>query len=324
MDFDSRTATALLWALGLAREHSGAAAALRASGIDLLAAERCDGLSGEVEDLLGDPAGSESVSEALALGFLAGQVSQHRARARAGGDPTSFVMDRDLVVKGAEGESIMRLPWFEEDLFVGRQLPDIGEMPRPVRKLCIENYTAALRGTQTRFAFRSYGHAYSVEAVPVNGDGDRVEAVLAVATPAPAYAAAAASYESTAERLAEAASRADQRAERHRLAGRSDADAVERRAARKARDGAERARENAIRLRSRPGAAPPAGPPVVTPRETDVLRLASHGLTHSEIAEQLFVSPATVRTHLENVYPKLGVCDKAGAVAAALRHGLID
>jgi DNA-binding NarL/FixJ family response regulator len=36
------------------------------------------------------------------------------------------------------------------------------------------------------------------------------------------------------------------------------------------------------------------------------------------------VSSATVRTHLQNVYPKLGVCDKAAAVAAALRHGLIE
>jgi DNA-binding NarL/FixJ family response regulator len=36
------------------------------------------------------------------------------------------------------------------------------------------------------------------------------------------------------------------------------------------------------------------------------------------------VSCATVRTHLQNIYPKLGVCDKAAAVAAALRHDLIE
>ena len=68
----------------------------------------------------------------------------------------------------------------------------------------------------------------------------------------------------------------------------------------------------------------PAEPPSITPRETEVLSLASHGLTHCEIAELLCVSSATVRTHLQNIYPKLGVCDKAAAVAAALRHGLIE
>lgn len=65
-------------------------------------------------------------------------------------------------------------------------------------------------------------------------------------------------------------------------------------------------------------------PPLITPREADVLTLASHGLTSAETAEQLVVSVGTVRTHLENVYEKLGVADKAAAVATALRHGLID
>jgi DNA-binding NarL/FixJ family response regulator len=55
-----------------------------------------------------------------------------------------------------------------------------------------------------------------------------------------------------------------------------------------------------------------------------VLQLASHGLTAYEIAEQLVLSAGTVKTHLRNIYRKLGVADKAAAVAAALRHGLID
>jgi hypothetical protein len=42
-------------------------------------------------------------------------------------DATTFVMDHGLVVRGADGESILRLPWFEEDLFVARQVPDIVE-----------------------------------------------------------------------------------------------------------------------------------------------------------------------------------------------------
>jgi DNA-binding NarL/FixJ family response regulator len=62
----------------------------------------------------------------------------------------------------------------------------------------------------------------------------------------------------------------------------------------------------------------------VTPRETEVLQLASHGLTASDIAEQLVLSTGTVKTHLRNIYCRLGVADKAAAVAAALRHGLID
>jgi hypothetical protein len=42
------------------------------------------------------------------------------------------------------------------------------------------------------------------------------------------------------------------------------------------------------------------------------------------IAERLVLSPATVRTHFENIYPKLGVSDKASAVAEGLRLGLIE
>ena len=63
--------------------------------------------------------------------------------------------------------------------------------------------------------------------------------------------------------------------------------------------------------------------PAITPRETEVLQLAAQGLSARRTAERLVVSPATVRTHFENLYPKLGVRDKASAVAAALRLGLI-
>jgi DNA-binding CsgD family transcriptional regulator len=323
MDFDPRTATALMAALRLAREHGGAAAALRASGIDLPETERFGGLSSDIGKLLRASGVNESVVEALALGFLAGQVAPAR-RDRAADDPTSFVMDRELLVQGAEGQSIMRLPWFEDDLFVGRQLPDISEMPVQVRTLCIENYSAALEGERGRFAFTSYGHAYSVEAVPVHGETGEVDAVLAVATPDRSYASAATAYERTADRLERSVQQAEDRAEKYRAAGRDDLEAAERLAAQKARAGAERARFNAQRLRRRdePGALSDA--PSLTPREMEVLSLASHGLTYAEIAEQLAVSPTTIRTHLENIYPKLGVSDKAAAVAAALRHGLIE
>jgi hypothetical protein len=50
-----------------------------------------------------------------ALGFLAGRMAQ-RPRARRSLDPSSFLMDRELFVREAAGQSILRLPWFEEDL----------------------------------------------------------------------------------------------------------------------------------------------------------------------------------------------------------------
>jgi DNA-binding CsgD family transcriptional regulator len=320
---DITSATAVFAALGLAREHGGAAAALRAAGSDLPDATRCEGLRGEIGELLGRPAsGDAAVGEALALGFLAGRIA-HRPRTRMLHDPTTFVMDQELVVQAAEGESIMRLPWFDDGLFVGRQLPDISEMPGPLRKLCVENYSAALAGERGRFAFTSYGHAYSVDAVPVRGDDGRVEVVLAIATPTGAFASAAMAYETMAKRLERSATQAAQRAERHRLAGRRDAEAAQIQAAHNTRQAAERARANARRLRARDTGAP-VDPPWLTPRETEVLSLASHGLTYADIADQLAVTAATVRTHLRNVYSKLGAGDKAGAVAAALRHNLIE
>jgi DNA-binding NarL/FixJ family response regulator len=209
-------------------------------------------------------------------------------------------------------------------MFVGRQLSDIREMPRPVRSLCVKHYSAALAGEPCRFLFTSYGHSYSVEALPVRDDDGVIEAVLAVASPSSPFASAAAAYERTAKRLDHSAALADQRADMHRLAGRGDAELSERRAAEKARDMAERNRENAGRLRDRDTRDRSSELPSLTPRETEAIQLASHGLTYSAIAEQLAVSEATIKTHMENAYPKLGVIDKAAAVATALRHGLIE
>jgi DNA-binding CsgD family transcriptional regulator len=58
-------------------------------------------------------------------------------------------------------------------------------------------------------------------------------------------------------------------------------------------------------------------PSLLTSRETEVLTLVARGLTNREIARHLVVSPGTVRTHLENVFEKLGVHTRTGAVAAA-------
>ena len=59
--------------------------------------------------------------------------------------------------------------------------------------------------------------------------------------------------------------------------------------------------------------------PSLTERELDVLALVAQGLTNRQISGRLFISPATVRTHLEHIYDKLGVRSRAGAVSAAFR-----
>jgi PAS domain S-box-containing protein len=59
-------------------------------------------------------------------------------------------------------------------------------------------------------------------------------------------------------------------------------------------------------------------------RELEVLQLAAHGLSGPMIAEQLVIAPATVKTHFEHIYEKLGVTDRTAAVAEAMRQGLIS
>ena len=63
---------------------------------------------------------------------------------------------------------------------------------------------------------------------------------------------------------------------------------------------------------------------ILTEREVGVLRLVAEGHTNKEIAARLFVSPDTINGHLDNIYRKLGVSDRAHAVAVALRSGLVS
>ncbi len=63
--------------------------------------------------------------------------------------------------------------------------------------------------------------------------------------------------------------------------------------------------------------------PVVTEREVEVLELLSRGLGNKEMARALFVSEATVKSHLSHIYTKLGVDTRAGAVAAAIDQRII-
>jgi DNA-binding NarL/FixJ family response regulator len=59
-------------------------------------------------------------------------------------------------------------------------------------------------------------------------------------------------------------------------------------------------------------------------RELEVLRLISQGSSNRETAGKLFISEATVKTHLLHVYAKLGVRDRAAAVAAAFERGFLS
>jgi two-component system nitrate/nitrite response regulator NarL len=65
------------------------------------------------------------------------------------------------------------------------------------------------------------------------------------------------------------------------------------------------------------------GEPLLTPREIEILRLAADGLSAPQIATALALSVATVKTHLQHVYEKLAVSDRAAAVAQAMRRGLM-
>ena len=69
-------------------------------------------------------------------------------------------------------------------------------------------------------------------------------------------------------------------------------------------------------------AAPDQLPDGLTPREAEVLMLIAQGMSNTEIAQTLFVSEATVKSHVNRVFAKTASRDRAQAVAYAHRHGL--
>ena len=66
------------------------------------------------------------------------------------------------------------------------------------------------------------------------------------------------------------------------------------------------------------------GAETLTEREVEVLQLLAFGYTNRDIAGRLFISPDTVKTHLEHIFEKLGANDRTAAVAEAMRRRLIE
>ncbi|MEV8527548.1 MULTISPECIES: response regulator transcription factor [unclassified Streptomyces] len=78
-------------------------------------------------------------------------------------------------------------------------------------------------------------------------------------------------------------------------------------------------------VRTKPAAAPApaqALPGDITPREREVLALIGQGLPNRAIAQQLFISEATVKTHINNLFAKADIRDRADAVRRAIAAGL--
>ena len=81
----------------------------------------------------------------------------------------------------------------------------------------------------------------------------------------------------------------------------------------------------AARLLGRIGpGAPRRGGDALTVRELEVVRLVARGASNREIARDLRISEATVKTHLLKIFEKLGVADRTSAVTTAMERGLIE
>jgi len=71
-----------------------------------------------------------------------------------------------------------------------------------------------------------------------------------------------------------------------------------------------------------PGARPSAPPDGLTQREVEILSLIAQGLTNGEIADRLFLSNHTIKTHINRIFAKTGSRDRVAAIAYAQRHNL--
>jgi two-component system nitrate/nitrite response regulator NarL len=75
---------------------------------------------------------------------------------------------------------------------------------------------------------------------------------------------------------------------------------------------------NEVRQRARGDAT------LLSPREAEIIKLIADGLSVPDIAGRLHLAPTTVRTHVQHLYEKLGVSDRAAAVAEAMRRRLVE
>jgi DNA-binding NarL/FixJ family response regulator len=73
-----------------------------------------------------------------------------------------------------------------------------------------------------------------------------------------------------------------------------------------------------------PAVQPDHDPDELTPRESDVLRLIAEGKSNREIARALYVSEATVKTHVNRIFAKTGARDRSQAIRYAYTHGYAD
>jgi DNA-binding NarL/FixJ family response regulator len=68
----------------------------------------------------------------------------------------------------------------------------------------------------------------------------------------------------------------------------------------------------------------PGGPDALTPREREVVALLAEGLTNTQLAERLYISPRTAAVHVSNVLSKLGMASRTEVAAWAVRTGAAD
>jgi two-component system nitrate/nitrite response regulator NarL len=64
--------------------------------------------------------------------------------------------------------------------------------------------------------------------------------------------------------------------------------------------------------------------PRLNERELEILSFVALGKSTPEIAAELHLSSATIKTHLQKIYDRLGVSDRTSAVVAAIRRGILD
>ena len=74
----------------------------------------------------------------------------------------------------------------------------------------------------------------------------------------------------------------------------------------------------------RPSPPPEVGFPELTEREIEVLRHLAMGMTNAEISEALYISQATVKSHINRIFAKLHLRDRAQAVIVAYERGLVS